>query len=137
MKKLTLTSLAVVLGLVVYACGGGGSKAQNPNDMAKQFTNPTGTLTSKNAKDVATQAVSAKNSSGALSYASTLKKSETKIDTKYLSATNTVISQSDIERCVSSSGNSSTIDWECLAPSLGENGDSCTGSGTTKTTSRR
>jgi hypothetical protein len=134
MKKMMFKIFAIVLGLTIYACSDSGNDVQNPNDAAEEFANPTGTLTSGNAKDVANAGVDAKNANGASSSASYLSKgSSNKIDNKYFPA-NKIVTQDDIENCVTTSGNSSTIDWGCLAPALGETENQCTGDGTTTTT---
>lgn len=126
--------LAIALGLTIYACGGGGKKAENPNDAAAEFNNPTGTLTADNANDVANQAVDSKNSNGVVSSSSILSKTPSRIDNKYLPYA--VITADAIQECVetSSNGQNSTTDWACLAPYLGNDEVTCTGSGTTEYT---
>jgi|JI10StandDraft_1071094.scaffolds.fasta_scaffold49152_2 hypothetical protein len=135
MKKMIFASLAIALGLTIYACGGGGKSAQNPNDAAAEFTSPTGKLTSTNADDVSNAAVDSKNSNGVAGSASYLSKNNnSKIDSKYFPS-NALVTQAAIDECVdaSSNGTTSTTDWECLAPFLGETETSCVGTGTTKT----
>ena len=119
-----------IAGLSLYACGGGGNKAPNPNDAAEEFSNPTGSLSSSNAKDVSNASLKAYNANGTSSSASVLsKKSSQLLNPKYFPVS--VVSQSDIQNCTSTSGNSTTIDWSCLAPAID---NECTGDGTTKTT---
>jgi hypothetical protein len=136
MKKLMVLGLAV-LGLSFYACGGGSSKkAQNPNDAAEQFANPTGKLTSSNSKSVAQASVESKNANGIAGSAVMLSKNQgSTFDNKY--APNTVLTQAEIEACTSTSGDASsgnaTVDWACLAEAMDED-PACVGTGKTKMT---
>lgn len=128
MKKIMALGL-VVLGLSLYACGGGGDKAANPNDAAAEFASPTGSLGSSNAKDVTNASLKAYNANGISSSANVLsKKSSQLLNPKYFPVA--VVDQADIENCTSTSGNSTTIDWSCLAPEVDSE---CTGDGTTVT----
>jgi hypothetical protein len=122
MKKLIVLGLAAV-GLSLYACSGGGNDTPNPNNAAEQFENPTGKLTSSNANAVAQASLDAQNSNG-ISSIGALRQNKP-------SSSNINPSIFLGENCIETSGNSTTLDWECFIPVVFEE---CTGSGNTVST---
>lgn len=128
MKKLLFLGVAT-LSLSLFGCSGGdSSSAQNPNDAAEQFENPTGTLSSSNADDVGQASVDA--SLAGVASNPFVFVSLNKGYAKKMASKNT-LDEGDVTACIETSETESTIDWECVYNLDTE--DTCDGSGTTTT----
>lgn len=127
MKKLSFLCVAALLGVTIWACGGGDKKsAQNPNNA--DFSNPTGTLTEENANDVGNAVASAGGTGGATNPFGFVSLSKIPAKLKKPTPFN-AISEADAQACIETNNSNYTIDWECVYDL--DTTDQCTGEGTT------
>lgn len=93
MKKILFLSLLTL----TFACSSNNNGASNPNNTAKEFENPTGELTSTNAKSIVNAAIAGNS-------------------ILILRTPNEIFSIEGLEYedCTETSGDTKTIDWDCV-----------------------